>query len=82
MRKRRCCRGIISPSFFRSPMAIYSDINGEAGETCPGARVGASSSSSGDDVVDPVNLKQDDFWKKSEHCSGCQWWKGRMRCGY
>jgi hypothetical protein len=36
MRKRRRCRGIISPSFFRSPMAIYSDVNGEAGETCPG----------------------------------------------
>jgi hypothetical protein len=36
MQKRRCCRGIISPSFFRSPMAIYSDVNGEAGETCPG----------------------------------------------
>jgi hypothetical protein len=36
MRKRRCCRGIISPSFFRSPMAIYSDFNGEARETCPG----------------------------------------------
>jgi hypothetical protein len=36
MLKRRCCRGIISPSFFSSPMAIYSDVNGEAGETCPG----------------------------------------------
>jgi hypothetical protein len=36
MRKRRRCRGIISPSFFRSLMAIYSDVNGEAGETCPG----------------------------------------------
>jgi hypothetical protein len=36
MRKRRCCIGIISPSFFRSPIAIYSDVNGEAGETCPG----------------------------------------------
>jgi hypothetical protein len=36
MRKRRHCRGIISPSFFRSPMAIYSDVNREAGETCPG----------------------------------------------
>jgi hypothetical protein len=36
MRKRQCCRGIISPSFFRSPMAIYSDVNGEVGETCPG----------------------------------------------
>jgi hypothetical protein len=23
-------------SFFRSPMTIYSDINEEAGETCPG----------------------------------------------
>jgi hypothetical protein len=22
--------------FFRSPMAIYSDVNGEAEETCPG----------------------------------------------
>jgi hypothetical protein len=36
MRKRRRYRGIISLSFFRSPMAIYSDVNGEAGETCPG----------------------------------------------
>jgi hypothetical protein len=36
MQKRRRYRGIISPSFFRSPMAIYFDINGEAGETCPG----------------------------------------------
>jgi hypothetical protein len=29
------CKGIISPNFFRSPMAIYSDVNGEVGETCP-----------------------------------------------
>jgi hypothetical protein len=36
MWKRQRCRGIISPSFFRSPMAIYSDVNGEARETCPG----------------------------------------------
>jgi hypothetical protein len=36
MRKRRCCRGIISPNFFHSPTVIYSDVNGEAGETCPG----------------------------------------------
>jgi hypothetical protein len=36
MWKQRRCRGIISPSFFRSPMAIYSDVNGKAGETCPG----------------------------------------------
>jgi hypothetical protein len=36
MRKRRCCSGIISPSFFRSPMVIYSNVNEEAGETCPG----------------------------------------------
>jgi hypothetical protein len=35
MRKRRCCRGIISPSF-RSLIAIYSNVNGEARETCPG----------------------------------------------
>jgi hypothetical protein len=34
MRKGRRCRGIISLSFFRSSMAIYSDVNGEAGETC------------------------------------------------
>jgi hypothetical protein len=26
------------------------------------SRVGASSSSSGDDVVDPVNLDEDDLW--------------------
>jgi hypothetical protein len=43
-------------------MAIYSDINREAGESCPGVRVGASSSSSGDDVVGPVNLEEDDLW--------------------
>jgi hypothetical protein len=46
------------------------------------SRVGASLSSSRDDVVDPVNLKEDDLWKKSEHCSGCPWWKRRMRRGY
>nr|CAB3494800.1 unnamed protein product [Digitaria exilis]CAB3499745.1 unnamed protein product [Digitaria exilis] len=34
MRKRRRCRRIISPGFFLSPVAIYSDANGEAGETC------------------------------------------------
>jgi hypothetical protein len=34
MRKRWRCRGIITPSFFRSLMAIYSDVNGEAVETC------------------------------------------------
>jgi hypothetical protein len=36
------------------------------------SRADASSSSSGDDVVDLVNLKEDDLWKKSKHCSGCQ----------
>jgi hypothetical protein len=36
MQKRRRCRGIISPSFFHSLMAIYSDVNGEVGETCLG----------------------------------------------
>ena len=36
MRKRRRRSGIISPSLFHSPMAIYSDVNGEVGETCPG----------------------------------------------
>jgi hypothetical protein len=36
MRKRQCCRGIISPNFFHSLMAIYSDVNGEVGETCLG----------------------------------------------
>jgi hypothetical protein len=36
MRKRRRRSGIISPSLFRSSMAIYSDVNGEAGETYPG----------------------------------------------
>nr|CAB3457258.1 unnamed protein product [Digitaria exilis] len=38
MRKRRRYRGIISPGFFCSPMAIYSDANGEAGETCVGVQ--------------------------------------------
>jgi hypothetical protein len=36
MRKQRGCRRIISPTFFHSPMTIYSDVNGEAGETCQG----------------------------------------------
>jgi hypothetical protein len=36
MWKRRLCRGIICPGFFHSPMGIYSDVNGEAGETYPG----------------------------------------------
>jgi hypothetical protein len=36
MRKRRRCRGIVSPNFFRSPMAIYSDVNGEVVETYSG----------------------------------------------
>ena len=36
MRKRRRRSGIISPNLFCSPMAIYSDVNGKAGETCPG----------------------------------------------
>jgi hypothetical protein len=36
MRKRQRCRRIISPSFFCSPMAIYSDVNGEAVETSLG----------------------------------------------
>jgi hypothetical protein len=62
MRKRRRCRGIISPSFFHSLMAIYSDVNREAGKTCPGSRAGASSSSSGDDVVGPVNLEKGVLW--------------------
>jgi hypothetical protein len=32
-------------------MAIYFDVNGEVGETCPG-----------DDIVNPVNLEEDDLW--------------------
>jgi hypothetical protein len=36
MRKRHRRRGIIFPSFFRSPMAIYYDVNGEVGETYSG----------------------------------------------
>jgi hypothetical protein len=36
MRKRQRCRGIISPSFIHSPMVIYSNVNGEVGDTCPG----------------------------------------------
>jgi hypothetical protein len=58
-------------------MAIYSDVNREVGE-----RAGALSSFSGVDIVEPVNLKEDDLWKKYEHCSGCRWWKRRMRRGY
>jgi hypothetical protein len=42
-------------------MTIYSDVSGEAGETCPGVGARSSSSSSGDDVVDPDNLKEDDL---------------------
>jgi hypothetical protein len=36
MQKRRRCSGINSPSFFRSLMSIYSDVNRVAGKTCPG----------------------------------------------
>jgi hypothetical protein len=36
--KRHCCRGISSPDFFRSPVVIYSDVNGEARETYSGVR--------------------------------------------
>jgi hypothetical protein len=46
------------------------------------SRAGASSSSSGDDVVDLDNLEEDDPWWKSEIYSGCQWWMRRMRHGY
>jgi hypothetical protein len=42
-------------------MAIYSDVNGEAGRHVQESRANASSSSSGDDVVDHVNLKEDDL---------------------
>ncbi|KAF8778972.1 hypothetical protein HU200_003077 [Digitaria exilis] len=35
---RRRCREIISSGFFRSPVAIYSDANREAGETCVGVQ--------------------------------------------
>jgi hypothetical protein len=35
-RKQRRCRKINNHSFFRSLMAIYSDVNTEARETCPG----------------------------------------------
>nr|CAB3497821.1 unnamed protein product [Digitaria exilis] len=38
MRKRRHCREIISSGFLRSPVAIYSDANREAGETCVGVQ--------------------------------------------
>nr|CAB3486650.1 unnamed protein product [Digitaria exilis] len=38
MRKRRRCREIISPGFFRSLVAIYSNTNGEVGETCVGVQ--------------------------------------------
>ncbi|KAF8655409.1 hypothetical protein HU200_061151 [Digitaria exilis] len=54
MRKRQRCRGINSPGFFRFLVAIYSDSNGEAGETSE-SRADASSFSSGDDVVDLFN---------------------------
>jgi hypothetical protein len=46
------------------------------------SRVGTSSSFSCDDVVDPVNLKEYDLWKKSEHYSGCRRWERMMRRGY
>ncbi|KAF8710106.1 hypothetical protein HU200_029836 [Digitaria exilis] len=35
---RRHCREIISSGFLRSPVAIYSDANREAGETCVGVQ--------------------------------------------
>jgi hypothetical protein len=42
-------------------MAIYFDINGEAGETCPGVEGRRIVVSSGDDVVDPINLEEDNL---------------------
>jgi hypothetical protein len=42
-------------------MAIYSNVNGNVGETQE-LRAGASLSSSRDDVVDPVSLEEDDLW--------------------
>jgi hypothetical protein len=62
MRKQRWRSGIIFSSFFRSLMAIYSDVIGEAGRPLLELRAGASLSSSDDDVVDPVNLKKDVCW--------------------
>jgi hypothetical protein len=38
MQKRQQRSGIISSSLFCSPMAIYSDVNGEAGETSLGVK--------------------------------------------
>jgi hypothetical protein len=38
-------------------MAIYSDVNREAGRPVQESRAGASSASSGDVVVDPINLE-------------------------
>jgi hypothetical protein len=58
-------------------MAIFSDANEKAGRPVQECEVDASSSSSGDDVVDRVNLEEDDFWK-SELCSGCRQWKRRL----
>jgi hypothetical protein len=54
MGKRRRCRGIISPA--------SSDVNGEAGRPVKESRADTSSSSSGDDVVDPVNFEGDVLW--------------------
>jgi hypothetical protein len=53
-------------------MAIFSDANGEAAGAVQETGASAPSSSSGDDVLDPVNLEEDDLWWKSELCSGCR----------
>jgi hypothetical protein len=43
-------------------MTIYSDVTREVwGRPVQVSRVGASPSSSSDDVVDPVNLEEDDI---------------------
>jgi hypothetical protein len=49
-------------------MVIFSDANREAEETIQESGVDTSSSSTGDDVADPFNLKEDDLRWKYELC--------------
>jgi hypothetical protein len=70
-------------------MTIYSDVNREAGRHVHESRVGASSSSSVDDVVDPVNLKEDNLWRNlsiarvdDDGNKGCFMGTGVVRCAW
>jgi hypothetical protein len=61
---------------------IYTPMSTERlGRSVEESRADTSSSLSGDDVVLPVNLDEDDPWWKFELCSGCRWWMRRCIVG-